>query len=142
MSSPTKRANPSFSALRRAVGASVFLRSSSSNLVYSTCSALQRAACAFFECCSSRCWYLACSSRSFCSSLALRVVSRPSSSESKKSFCATNAPRWLRMREGLDDEKGVAPPERLPCSKGAHLRPPVFSATLFRSTRGASSTSY
>jgi hypothetical protein len=44
------------------------------------------------------------------------------------------------MRGGLGDENGVAPPERFPCSERAHPRPPVFGATLFRSTRGASTS--
>ena len=44
------------------------------------------------------------------------------------------------MRGGLRDESGVASPKRLPSSEGAHLRPPVFPAKLFRSVRGASTS--
>jgi hypothetical protein len=44
------------------------------------------------------------------------------------------------MRGGLGDENGVASPERLRGSERAHLRPPVFGATLFRSVRGASTS--
>jgi hypothetical protein len=38
----------------------------------------------------------------------------------------------------LWDENGVVSPERLPGSETAHLRPPVFGATVFRSVRCAS----
>jgi hypothetical protein len=46
------------------------------------------------------------------------------------------------MCEGLGDENGVTPPERLPASQWAHLRlrPPVSSARLLRSVRGASTS--
>ena len=44
------------------------------------------------------------------------------------------------MRGGLGSENGVASPERLPGSERAHLPPPVFGATLFRSMRGASTS--
>jgi hypothetical protein len=44
------------------------------------------------------------------------------------------------MRGGLGDDNGVASPERLLGSERAHLRPPVFGATLFRSVLGASAS--
>lgn len=42
------------------------------------------------------------------------------------------------MCGGQGDERSVAPLEGLPGSEGAHLCPPIFGATRFRSVRGAS----